>query len=66
MTDVWREQHPDEKEGYTYWSYRGKARERNVGWRIDYVLSNKPKKIKDVTILKDVYGSDHAPIMFNI
>ena len=66
LTDTWREQHPDETKGYTYWSYRGRARERNTGWRIDYVLSNKPKKIKNTTIMKDVHGSDHAPVMFDI
>ncbi|MBC62199.1 MAG: exodeoxyribonuclease III [Zetaproteobacteria bacterium] len=49
---------------YTWWSYRTRARERNVGWRIDhhFVNSAMAKKVKDCVILKDVMGSDHCPI----
>lgn len=58
------------KEGghYTYWSYRGKARERNVGWRLDYFVTNEDfsQKIETNTILKDVLGSDHAPILLKL
>ncbi len=54
------------KEGghYTWWTYRFKARERNIGWRVDYfVVSEELKeKVKKSWILSDVYGSDHAPI----
>ncbi|EDY34667.1 exodeoxyribonuclease III [Aciduliprofundum boonei T469] len=54
------------KEGghYTWWTYRFKARERNIGWRVDYfVVSEELKdKVKSSWILSEVYGSDHAPI----
>ncbi|MFA5763184.1 MAG: exodeoxyribonuclease III [archaeon] len=53
---------------YTWWSYRFKARQRNIGWRIDYfVASNELKnKIKSSTILESVLGSDHCPIELEI
>lgn len=58
------------KEGghYTWWSYRTKARERNIGWRIDYHVVNKKfvKNVKNSWILSDVYGSDHCPIGIEI
>lgn len=49
---------------YTWWSYRFHAREKNIGWRIDYTCVNKAfeSKVKSSTILKDVLGSDHCPI----
>jgi exodeoxyribonuclease-3 len=54
------------KEGghYTWWTYRFKARERNIGWRVDYfvVSEDLAKNVKKSWILSDVYGSDHAPI----
>ncbi len=52
---------------YTWWSYRMRARERDIGWRIDYHCVNKEfgKKIKSATILKDVLGSDHCPVQIN-
>ena len=54
------------KEGghYTWWTYRFKARERNIGWRVDYfVVSEELKdKVKKSWIMSEVYGSDHAPI----
>lgn len=66
LQDVWRLRNPNVKNGYTYWSYMGKARERNKGWRIDYVLSDDEKLIKKIEILSNVLGSDHAPIYFEI
>lgn len=53
-----------EPENYTWWTYRFKAREKNIGWRIDYFIASKEisKRIKDSFILKDIYGSDHCPI----
>jgi exodeoxyribonuclease-3 len=49
---------------YTWWAYWGKARERNVGWRIDYFLisSELRPRLKDAFILPDVMGSDHCPV----
>jgi len=64
FVDSFRVLHPDETSQYTWWSHWAKARERNVGWRIDYFLvSDKLKKnIKDAYILPEVLGSDHCPI----
>ena len=61
--DSWRFQHPDEVK-YSWWSYRMRARERNVGWRIDYFLvsSNLRDRIVSTDILNDVFGSDHCPV----
>ncbi len=53
---------------YTWWSHFAGARERNVGWRIDYFcISNKLKsKVKDSYTLPDIYGSDHCPIVLEL
>ncbi len=53
---------------YTWWSYRFHAREKNVGWRIDYQCVNPSfiDKVKSSTILADVMGSDHCPIQIEI
>jgi len=49
---------------YSWWSYRTRARERNIGWRIDYHCVNKDfiKKVKSAWIASDVLGSDHCPV----
>ena len=67
FVDSFRHIHP-EKEAYTYWSYRFKARERNTGWRIDYFLVSKSliDKVKSVSILNEYYGSDHCPVQLEI
>lgn len=61
--DTWRMQHPSEAK-YSWWSYRMSARERNVGWRIDYFLVSGQlrERILSTDILNDVYGSDHCPV----
>ena len=61
--DSWRFQHPVE-EKYSWWSYRMKARERNVGWRIDYFLVSDglKERIASTDILNGVFGSDHCPV----
>jgi exodeoxyribonuclease-3 len=53
---------------YTWWSFRTKARERNVGWRLDYFFVNKElmKNLKNAYILNDVFGSDHCPVGIEI
>ena len=58
----------DQPEQYTWWSYRTKARDRNVGWRLDYFFVNEEFKdnIVDSFILSDVMGSDHCPIGLEI
>jgi len=55
-------------ENYSWWDYKTRARERNVGWRIDYFFINKEfkPKIKNAFILSDIMGSDHCPIGIEI
>lgn len=54
-----------EPQQYTWWSYRFHAREKNIGWRIDYQCVNAAlaSKVRSSVILKDVMGSDHCPVM---
>lgn len=61
--DTFRSVYPD-KESYTWWSYRTRARERDIGWRIDYHVVNPEfaPAIKEVRIYSDVMGSDHCPV----
>ncbi|MCA9687313.1 MAG: exodeoxyribonuclease III [Myxococcales bacterium] len=61
--DTFRRQQP-EPGHYSWWSQRGGARERNVGWRIDYVLAspNVEPFLRDAFIQREVGGSDHAPV----
>ena len=53
---------------YTWWSYMFQARKKNIGWRIDYfcISKNLRKKLVDSFILKNVLGSDHAPVAIKI
>jgi len=65
--DTFREfnQEPD---NYSWWSYRTRARERNVGWRLDYFFVNQEfmKNVESAYILTDVMGSDHCPVGIDI
>ena len=63
FTDTFRALYPNRVE-YSWWSYMMKAREKNVGWRIDYfVVSNRLfEKVKDSFILGEIMGSDHCPV----
>jgi exodeoxyribonuclease-3 len=63
FVDSWRFQHPEEVK-YSWWSYRMRARERNVGWRIDYFLVSDSlrNRIVSTDILNDIFGSDHCPV----
>lgn len=65
--DTFRYLHKEEKK-YSWWSFRTNARERNVGWRIDYFLVSKDleKNIKKADILNDIYGSDHCPVLLEL
>ncbi|MBR2502615.1 MAG: exodeoxyribonuclease III [Oscillospiraceae bacterium] len=67
FVDTFRYQHPDTV-AYSWWSYMRKAREKNIGWRIDYfVISDRIKdRIKDTYILSDIMGSDHCPVGLEI
>lgn len=67
FTDSWRSLHPEEVK-YSWWSYRMNARERNVGWRIDYFLvsDNFKDRIAGAEIHNEIYGSDHCPVELRI
>jgi len=62
--DVFRHLHPGETDHYTWWSYKTNARERNVGWRIDYNCINSDflPAVKSAVIRSEVMGSDHCPV----
>ena len=68
LVDVLRERHPDTPGLYTWWTARGGARERNVGWRIDLFLASRAllPQVKDARIHADVLGSDHCPISLEL
>lgn len=68
FTDTFRYLYPDKENIYSWWSYMRKAREKNVGWRIDYfIVSNDIKdKIKEAKIHDNVMGSDHCPVELDI
>ncbi|MCL2094512.1 exodeoxyribonuclease III [Candidatus Saccharibacteria bacterium] len=59
--DVWREENPD-KQQYTWWSHFARAREKNIGWRIDYLIT-RGVELSNARILGEVLGSDHVPVM---
>ena len=66
--DTFRYLYPNVENKYSWWSYMGKAREKNVGWRIDYFIVSKglEDKIKDAVIYDEVMGSDHCPVGLEI
>ena len=68
FTDSFRYLYPNQVEAYTWWSYMGRAREKNIGWRIDYFITSKDieKNITDATIYPDIFGSDHCPVGLEI
>ena len=64
FTDSFRYLYPGRENAYSWWSYRAAARERNVGWRIDYfVVSNRLReRIREAYIFPEIFGSDHCPV----
>ena len=68
FTDSFRTLYPDLEDAYSWWSYRMRARARNVGWRIDYFLVSDriASQITGAAILSDVFGSDHCPVELDI
>ena len=66
--DTFRYFYPDARDMYTWWSYMGKARENNTGWRIDYFIASRnfEKYLVDAKIHMDIMGSDHCPVELNI
>ncbi len=67
FVDTFRVLHPEEVK-YSWWSYRGGAREKNVGWRLDYFLISEAlmPKVTSSEILNDVLGSDHCPVQLTL
>ncbi len=67
LVDVFRKGNPD-KVQYTYWSMRIRAREKNLGWRIDYFLVSERlmERVKEVIIMDQVMGSDHCPVSIEL
>jgi exodeoxyribonuclease-3 len=63
FVDIYRQRYP-EREQYTWWTYRANARQRGIGWRLDYFLVSESlvEFIKDVVIHDEVLGSDHCPV----
>ena len=68
FTDSFRYLYPDKENAYSWWSYMGHAREKNVGWRIDYFIVSKliENEIKEATIYPEIMGSDHCPVGLEI
>ena len=66
-TDTWRHLHPEEVK-YSWWSARMGARDRNIGWRIDFhALANKHRdRLRGADILNEVRGSDHCPVTIDL
>ncbi|WP_163114150.1 exodeoxyribonuclease III [Bacillus velezensis] len=64
FTDSFRYLYPDQEGAYSWWSYRTNAREKNIGWRLDYVIvSDRLKqRISQAAICADIMGSDHCPV----
>jgi exodeoxyribonuclease-3 len=64
FVDTFRHFYPDETGCYTWWSYRFGAREKNIGWRIDYFCVNRKflPKVRSSVIMAEVKGSDHCPV----
>ncbi|MDR0469166.1 MAG: exodeoxyribonuclease III [Peptococcaceae bacterium] len=68
FADSFRRLYPDRTDAYSWWSYRANARERNIGWRIDYfvVSEDAMPAVRDSRILPEVTGSDHCPVLLEI
>lgn len=68
FVDTFRYFYPDQEDMYSWWSYMGKARENNTGWRIDYFIasSDMTSRLQDAEIHMDVLGSDHCPVVLYI
>lgn len=68
FTDTFRHLYPELRDAYSWWSYRAAARERNVGWRIDYFLCSDrlSEKIQRAYICNEIFGSDHCPVGLDI
>ncbi|NMA84438.1 MAG: exodeoxyribonuclease III [Epulopiscium sp.] len=68
FTDTFRYFYPEKEDAYTWWSYMRQARDRNVGWRIDYFIVSKrlEDQLVDAKIDAEIMGSDHCPVILEI
>jgi exodeoxyribonuclease-3 len=68
FADTFRRLYPEATDAYSWWSYRFQARERNIGWRIDYFLVSEDlmPQVRDSRILSDIFGSDHCPVLLEL
>ena len=68
FVDTFRVLYPEKENAYSWWSYMGHAREKNVGWRIDYFIVSKSIEncIKEAKIHSEIFGSDHCPVELEI
>lgn len=68
FVDSFRYLYPEKEGVYSWWSYRFRAREKNIGWRIDYFLASKrlADNITDAVIHTEIFGSDHCPVEVDI
>lgn len=66
--DTFRHFYPDARDEYSWWSFRMNARDRNIGWRIDYFIASQQLRsnLKSAKILQSVIGSDHCPVVLEI
>jgi len=66
--DTFRLLYPNKEDAYSWWSYMGRAREKNIGWRIDYFIVSKDikDKVKEAEIYPQIMGSDHCPVGLEI
>lgn len=66
--DTFRQKNPNRADSYTYWDMKTRARDRNVGWRLDYFfISNElQKRLQKAEIFSDIYGSDHCPVSISL
>lgn len=66
--DIWRQQNPNRTEAYTYWDQFTHARDRNVGWRIDYFFVSQEfaRNVKKTDIHTTIFGSDHCPLSITV
>lgn len=68
FVDTYRHLNPDTEKAYSWWSYRFRAREKNIGWRIDYFVMSERllPRLKNAEILSDITGSDHCPVTLEL
>ncbi|MCM1046527.1 MAG: exodeoxyribonuclease III [Candidatus Gastranaerophilales bacterium] len=66
--DTYRYFYPDREGAYSWWSYMGQARSKNVGWRIDYFVASESLKprLADAAIYPQIFGSDHCPVELEV